>query len=82
MNLQPFDSWAEVLAAARNGEPLWYKAPLDYSARRVHPSYVKGRRIRIAKPSSDADAFWADSGHLDRFRRLSGTTFGNPMTGW
>ncbi len=77
--LQPFAIWAEVLAHVAAGQPIWYQAPLDY--RPVHVQAVlyrhwRGRhvqkptKVRVYPPSSDCDPFWADAGHLDRFRRL------------
>lgn len=61
---------SDVLSAARSGEPVWYKAPLDYRARRVRIVKVyKNGKIRIDPMSRDADNFTADRGHLDRFQK-------------
>lgn len=63
-----FSSWSEVVDAAKRGARLWYHAPLDRNPVRVQIDRVfKNGKIRIAKPSRDADAFTADAGHLDRF---------------
>ncbi len=77
-----FSSWSEVMSAARAGEPLHYKAPLDPHSLRLTagsgPYHYKalGRTIRIWPPGSagrgkfrTADPFTADAGHLARFSR-------------
>lgn len=83
MNLVAFKSWPEVLAYARTGRPLYYKAPMDHQAVRLLPGHAqppsyeaKQRSIRIwpfgsvgRGRSRSADPFNADSGHLDRFLR-------------
>ena len=67
---ETFDTWADVIDAARRGEMLWYQAPLNH-----RPSYIrvvkvfKNGKIRIDPLSSDADNFSADAGHLARFRK-------------
>ncbi len=67
---QGFDSWADVLAAARRGDRLWYHAPMDYQPRSIHVVKVfKNGNIRIDPLSNQADKFTADRGHLDRFKR-------------
>lgn len=67
---QHFDSWADVLAAARRGERLWYQAPLDHSPRSILVLKVyKNDKIRIDPLSNQADKLTADAGHLSRFRR-------------
>lgn len=64
-----FGSWAEVLDHARRGGLLWYHAPLDLRATTVRVVKVfKNGKIKI-DPGAGADAFTADVGHLDRFRR-------------
>ena len=68
--MQRFDTWADVLAAAKRGERLWYQAPLDSSPRSILVVKVyKNDKIRIDPLSNQADAFTADAGHLGRFRR-------------
>jgi hypothetical protein len=59
-----FATWADVLAAAKAGEPLYYKAPLDHQARRFIPSEnglygrvpytyeARARTIRMWPPGS------------------------------
>jgi len=65
-----FDSWSDVLAAARRGDRLWYWAPMDRSPRSILVVKVfKNGGIRIDPMSNQADNFTADKGHLDRFRR-------------
>lgn len=67
---EQFDTWADVLEAARRSEMLWYQAPLD--ARPRYDSVVKifkNDKLRIDPLSPDADKFTADAGHLARFRR-------------
>jgi len=67
---ETFGTWADVLAAARRGEMLWYQAPLDHRPRYIGVDKVfKNDKIRIDPLSSDADKFNADAGHLSRFRR-------------
>lgn len=83
MNLVHFESWADVLAYAREGHPLYYKAPMDRNATRFIPSdgerapytyVVQARTLKMYPPGSvgrgrqrTSDPFTADSGHLDRF---------------
>ena len=78
-----FATWGDVLAAAKAGENLYYKAPLDHRATGLAPRTRSGqeqcyearaRSIRIWPPGSTgrgrwrtADPFTADAGHLDRF---------------
>ena len=77
-----FSSWDEVLRAAKNGETLHYRAPLDPRALALTPGKgpyhytVKAKTIRIWPPGSSgrgkfrtADPFTADRGHLARFER-------------
>lgn len=84
-DLVGFATWAEVLAWAREGKPLYYHAPLSYSAVRLWPGVpvrgaafysVRPRTIRITPPDAHgrgaqrtADPFTADADHLSRFRR-------------
>lgn len=66
----PFATWGDVLDAARRGEDLWYRAPLDRQPASVRVVKVfKNGGIRIDPMSRDADNFTADEGHLDRFRK-------------
>jgi hypothetical protein len=70
MNFAPFDTWADVLAAARRGDRLWYQAPLDRFPHSILVVKVfKNDRIRIDPLSNQVDKFTADAGHLNRFRR-------------
>ena len=67
----PFTTWHAVIEHVRLGKATYCQAPLDY-----RPVYVLARCgidqlrdfIRVTPPSTDADPFWADAGHLDRFR--------------
>ena len=69
-SFQMFDTWADVLGAARRGEMLWYQAPLDRQPRYVRVVKVfKNDKIRLDPLSRDADNFTADAGHLARFRK-------------
>lgn len=73
-NLVRFDSWAQVLEAARAGVQLWYEAPMDaaraYPAEQVAVRKVfKNGKLRIDPLSNQAGPFTADAGHLYRFRR-------------
>lgn len=64
-----FKTWDEVLSFAARGGRLFYHAPLDVYPVEVRVAKIyKNRKMRIDPPSSDADAFTADEGHLDRFR--------------
>ena len=75
--LQPFATWAEVLAHVGARQPIWYQAPLDYRPVRVRAVTLRRQRwtrlqpteVRVYPSSMDCDPFWADAGHLDRFRR-------------
>lgn len=73
MTFRQFDTWAQVIAHVFDNKPIWYQAPLD-----VRPVPVTAyvivktgkytRKVRVIPPSSDADSFWADAGHLERFK--------------
>ena len=66
----PFDTWSDVLDAARRGDQLWYHAPLNIRPASVRVVKVfKNGSIRIDPMSRDADNFTADKGHLSRFRQ-------------
>ncbi len=81
--LKGFDCWASVMRAARNGERLYYQAPLDARPTELVPGksstccyHVRPRTIRIWPPGSvgrgrqrTADPFSATSHHLSRFSR-------------
>jgi len=82
MGNMSFSTWSEVMAAARNGEPLHYRAPLDPHPLRLtkgtgpYHYEARTRTIRIWPPGSagrgkfrTADPFTADAGHLERFSR-------------
>jgi hypothetical protein len=70
--LEPFYTWAAVLEHIRAGRVTFYHAPMDIEARRV-PVSVIGDRVRVGDVTThlNFDAFDADEGHLDRFRRVS-----------
>lgn len=78
-----FNSWKDVLEAAKRGEKLFYRAPLDVMAisfvprdafKRSNTYEARGRTIKMFPPGSagrgrlrTSDPFTADAGHLDRF---------------
>lgn len=67
--LTRFASWPDVLAHVAAGLPVLYQAPLDHWPRSVVAT-VRGLRptkVRVNPLCRDADAFFADAGHLDRF---------------
>lgn len=68
---ETFKTWAELLDHIRNGEPVYYHAPMDYRPVRVAAYIRRGGKIRVIPPTSDADPFMADRSHLDRFKRRS-----------
>ncbi|OPZ35979.1 MAG: hypothetical protein BWY99_02108 [Synergistetes bacterium ADurb.BinA166] len=69
-NHSPFASWAQLLDHVRKGKPVSYKAPFDRAHRQVKASVRgKGQKVRVDQGEQDADPFWADKGHLDRFGR-------------
>lgn len=73
-NLVRFETWEQVLEAARNGEQLWYEAPMDaaqaYPAKQVVVRRVyKNGKLRLDPLSNQAEPFTADAGQLYRFRR-------------
>lgn len=73
--MQPntFETWDHVLCAARTGAQLWYHAPMDVRATRVHVRKVfKNGKIRIESRIGDGLIFTVDAGHLDRFRSCAG----------
>lgn len=80
--LVTFSSWEEVLGHVRAGRVVWYQAPLDSSPRLVRTTArPHGRTVRVKPWSSGRkghcapfDAFTADKGHLDRFRKQDGPT--------
>lgn len=69
--MERFDSWPDLLAHIRAGGSVRYHAPLDVRPVSVLAT-VRGRtdraKVRVIPCSRDADPFWADAGHLDRFR--------------
>lgn len=81
-----FDAWEQVLEAARKGEPLWYRAPMDeaqaYPAKSVQVVRVyKNGKLRVRPLANQADPFTADAGHLLRFRRRIEVTGPGPGHG-
>ncbi len=73
MTFQSFDTWAAILEHVRAEQPIYYQAPLDY--RPVHVLARCGRGtlpdvVHVTPlPFGTADPFWADAGHLSRFRQ-------------
>lgn len=66
MHFAKFSTWSEVLEWKGL---LWYWAPMDF--RPVLVSVKRrgqGQKLRV-DAGTQADPFWAESGHLDRFRR-------------
>lgn len=70
MKFQPFESWQAVLDSVKIGEKLWYHAPLDITPRSVRCESRRGNKVRVFPWTKQTDPFTADSGHLDRFRKL------------
>lgn len=68
---ESFQTWAQLTDHVRAGYRLWYQAPLDYRPVLVTAVLRKDGKVRVTPPYSNADPFTADSGHLDRFRRLA-----------
>jgi hypothetical protein len=67
---QTFDTWQDVIDAAKRGERLWYQAPLDRSPHSILVVKIyKNDKLRIDPLSNQVDNFTADAGHLGRFRR-------------
>lgn len=68
--LRAFPDWPAVLRHVRDGRPIWYHAPLDYRPVPVRAKLTTtSQRVRVSPClASDADAFTADAGHLERFR--------------
>jgi hypothetical protein len=71
-----FASMKDVIAWAKSGHPLYYKAPMDPHAKRLHDFKLMARSIRIWPSGSrgrgrmrTADPFTANAGHLERFRK-------------
>lgn len=66
-----FQTWEEVMQAAREGRLLRYQAPMDYQP--IVIDYSKPEpgenKLRVKPWGKDVDAFYADCGHLDRFSR-------------
>ncbi len=71
---ESFPSWSALVGAVARGERIFYHAPLDARPVLVRCE-LRGRnprtfKVRVFPPSRDADPFTADTGHLDRFKRL------------
>ena len=69
--LQPFETFAQLIDHVRAGYQLFYQAPLDYRAALVSAVIRKDGNLRVYPIYRDADPFTADPGHLPRFRRKS-----------
>lgn len=67
--LQPFATWADVIAHVARGGECWYHAPLDVLPHAVRTELRKGGKVRVFPWTREADPFTADAGHLSRFRR-------------
>lgn len=65
-----FERWADVLAAARQGERLWYQGALDRYPHSVRIVKVfKNGGIRVDPLSNQASDFTAGAGHVGHFFR-------------
>jgi hypothetical protein len=67
--METFSTWDALLTHIRAGGAVAYQAPLDVRPIRVRVVAQSGGRLRVYPPTSDADPFTADPGHLPRFRR-------------
>lgn len=66
-DLKEFELWTELVDYIREGGHVWYHAPLDVYPVKVEATARRGR-VRVVPPTRDADPFYADAGHLSRFR--------------
>lgn len=66
-----FGTWAELLDHIAAGYTLFYQAPLDYNPAQVSVVERRDGQLRVTPIYRSADPFTADTGHLDRFRKLS-----------
>ena len=76
-----FATWRDVLVHVQASKPIFYQAPLDFRPVRVrvllHRHARRGTQgivlsatvLRVYPPTNDADPFFADARHLDRFRQ-------------
>jgi hypothetical protein len=71
MKLIPFASWPALLEHIATGGAVYYHAPMDHAPVRVRVEVRRGSKLRVFPPSRAADAFTADSGHLERFRQTA-----------
>ena len=71
MSYVRFDSWHDVLAYVAAGRPVYYQAPMMHAPVLIRAKLTKNRRWVRVYPiyPAEFDAFTADEGHLDRFRR-------------
>ena len=70
---EPFTTWEQLLDHVSAGYPLYYHAPMDHRPVGVSATVRRDGRLRVTPgPYSNADAFNADKGHLERFRRMAG----------
>lgn len=70
MSYVGFHSWQDVLAYVAAGRPVYYQAPMMARPAFIRAKLTKNRRnVRLYPDPAEADAFTADAGHLDRFRR-------------
>ena len=63
-----FQNFEEVIAFAKAFGFVRYQAPMDRYSVKLHAE-VRGNRLRLFPNPNLADPFWADSSHLDRFRK-------------
>lgn len=65
-----FLTWSDVLAHVKSGKKVYYHAPMDRSARVVVATVRgNGKMVRVDPLTNQVDKFWADNGHLDRFKK-------------
>jgi hypothetical protein len=74
MELVPFTSWADVLAYAQTGEPIYYKAPMDRYPARLTPSNPKARSPFTYQAQTRTIKVWP-SGSVGRGRNRTADPF-------
>lgn len=69
-SLTGFLTWPDVLAHVKSGKKVYYHAPMDTTARVVAATVRgNGKSVRVDPLNNQVDKFWADSAHLDRFKK-------------
>lgn len=71
--LEKFPSWIAVLTWIESGYEIFYHAPMDRRPVRVTARRGKGShryKVKVTPRTNDADPFWTDLEHFDRFRRI------------